>query len=142
MNQHEKIALLFGPYRRPRLKKGERAFCLVRDRLVVVTGWTQARLPWPVGHALDPRGAGRGILVDDELAKAIRHESVLALRYWWGVSRSTAERWRRAYEVGRMDTEGSRRPILGVIQQGVASRQAVRCPRSRASSRPLLICGL
>jgi hypothetical protein len=35
-------------------------------------------------------------LVDDELARAVRHESALAIRYWWGVGTKTVVWWRRA----------------------------------------------
>src|SRR5262249_9222657 len=61
-------------------------------------------------------------LVTEELARAIQHESALALRHWWGVGRSTTERWRRAFGVGRMDSEGSRRVILHAIQTSVVAR--------------------
>jgi hypothetical protein len=60
-SEREKVTLLYGPYTPPRLQLGERAFCLVRDRLIVVTDWSEARLSWPLGHALE-QGGGRGIL--------------------------------------------------------------------------------
>ena len=47
MTHADRHALHFGPYRAPALKRGDRAFCLARDCLVVVTSWTGARLPWP-----------------------------------------------------------------------------------------------
>ena len=37
--------LRFGPYTPPAVKRGDRTFCLYRDADVVVTGWTDARLP-------------------------------------------------------------------------------------------------
>jgi hypothetical protein len=79
-------------------------------------------------------------LVDDELERAIRHDSVLALRYWWGIGTSTAQRWRRAFGVGRMDSEGSRRLFLGVIQQGLVAGRRAR-PR-RARRRGHVIAGV
>ena len=39
--------LLAGPYVPPKFKRGDRAFCLYRDCDVVVTAWTDARIPWP-----------------------------------------------------------------------------------------------
>jgi hypothetical protein len=36
------------------------------------------------------------LLVDEELARAIRSESAAVLRYWWGVSVGVVWRWRRA----------------------------------------------
>jgi hypothetical protein len=89
--------------------KGDHAFCLARDCDVVVTSWTDARISWPRCRSLGTRGGGSGILVDDELARAIRHESAAAIRYWWGVNVSTMAWWRRALGVGWTDSPGSRR---------------------------------
>jgi hypothetical protein len=122
MTAEEKARLLFGPYHAPRLKRGDRVMCLYRDRLVVVCRYSEARLPWPICRPAEPPLSGLGLLVDDELARAIQNESALALRYWWGVGRSTAQRWRGAFEVGRMDSEGSRIAILGAIQATIDAR--------------------
>jgi hypothetical protein len=54
-----------------------------------------------------PRG-GSGLLVDDELARAIRCESSLAIQYHWGVSEATVWRWRQAFGVGMWEPEGSK----------------------------------
>jgi hypothetical protein len=110
MNHRDRIKLLFGPYRPLALRRGDRASCLYRDCDVVVTSWTAARIPWPRCRALDGRGGGSGLLVDEELARAIRQESAAAIAYWWGVNGETVWRWRRAFDVGRMDSPGSRRP--------------------------------
>jgi hypothetical protein len=45
MNTTDRVTLLFGPYRPPRLHGGERTSCLFRDRDVSVTGWSNARIP-------------------------------------------------------------------------------------------------
>jgi hypothetical protein len=68
MTDRERVKLLFGPYQAPPLKRGDRAHCLVRDCEVVITGWTDARIPWPQCRALDSPGPGSGLLVDEELA--------------------------------------------------------------------------
>ena len=68
--------LLFGPYQEPPLKRGDRAVCLFRDCEIVITGWTDARIPWPRWHALDSPGSGPGLLVDEELARAVRRRAV------------------------------------------------------------------
>jgi hypothetical protein len=60
MTEREKVALLFGLYTPPRVQKGDRAFCLVRDCLVVIIGWSDARLPWPRCYPFGAHGAGRG----------------------------------------------------------------------------------
>src|SRR3954467_2214613 len=107
----EKTALLFGPYTAPAQKWGDRATCQYRDREVIVFGWSAAPIPWPLCYVVASRTGGKGILVEDELARAIRHESATAVRYWWGVSHKTVCKWRTALGVRRTDAEGSRRLI-------------------------------
>lgn len=94
VNQRERVKLLFGPYHPPRLKRGSRAFCFARDCDVVVTSWTAARISWPRCVAVGSSGGGSGILVDEGLARAIRNESALAIRFWWGVNVKTVAWWR------------------------------------------------
>src|SRR5262249_20870026 len=48
------------------------------------------------------------LLVDEELARAVRCESVLAIRYWWGASANAVWNWRQALGVGKFN-EGSTR---------------------------------
>jgi hypothetical protein len=51
---------------------------LYRDCDVVITSWTSARISWPRCHAFGIRGGGVGLLVDEELVRAIRPESAVA----------------------------------------------------------------
>ncbi|HVS35423.1 MAG TPA: hypothetical protein VMS17_07545 [Gemmataceae bacterium] len=51
------------------------------------------------------------MLVDVELARAIRMESAAAIRCWWGVSVGVVWRWRKALGVGLMHSPGARRLI-------------------------------
>ena len=119
MTDPHRIKLLVGPYRAPPLKPGERAFCLFRDCDALVTSWTGARIPWPRCRPLrDYRGGGWGLLLDDELARAVRHESAAAICYWWGLSEGVVWRWRKALGVGRTDSEGSRRLIRAAAEAG------------------------
>jgi hypothetical protein len=122
MTDREKVKLLFGPYRRPKLKPGDKAMCLYRDAEIVVTRWTAARTPWPRGYIAGTRGAGNGLLVNEELARAIQHESATAVGYWWGVCGKTVNKWRKALGVGRMDTEGSRRLIRAAAETATIAR--------------------
>ena len=79
----DKVKLLHGPYRCPRLRRGDRATCLYCGKLVIVTGMSSARIPWPL--CLPAGGRGQpGLLVEEELARAVRCESVRAVRHWWG----------------------------------------------------------
>lgn len=57
-------------------------------------------------------------MLDAELARAVRHESAAAIRWWWGVGTKTIAWWRRALGVGRADPEGSRRLILAASRTG------------------------
>src|SRR5262245_52651354 len=92
--------LLHGPYRAPRLKRGMRATCLYRDGDVIITYWSEARISWPRCMRPGERG-GIGLLVNNELLRAIRNESASALVHWFGVGRSTLRRWRAAFGVTR-----------------------------------------
>jgi hypothetical protein len=61
------------------------------------------------------------ILLDDELARAVRHEVAAAIRYWWCVGVTLVWRWRKALGVGRTDSEGSRRLIQAAAEAGAAA---------------------
>src|SRR5262249_25100013 len=66
-------------------------------------------IPWPRCRRADGSGGGSGLLVEEELARAVRRESSLAIRHWFGVSPRTVWCWRKALGVGQWGTEGSRR---------------------------------
>jgi len=88
---------------------------------VVVTGWSDARISWPRCRAVGTRGGGSGLLLDAELADAVRHESAEAIMYWWGVSAGVVWRWRQALGVTRTNNEGSQRLIQAAAEQGAAA---------------------
>jgi hypothetical protein len=122
----EKTVLLFGPYTPPAPQVGDEAICLFRDADVVVYGWTVAPVPWPLCYHRGTRAFGKGILVEEELARAIRNETAAALEYWWGVSEATVCKWRRTFGIGRNGTEGSRRLRREVALGGLNSRRKDR----------------
>lgn len=119
MTDRERHRLLFAPYKPPPFRRGDRAFCLARDCDVVITSWTDARISWPRCRALGTQG-GSGILVDEVLAFAVRHESAVAIRYRWGIGTKTMAWWRRVLSLGRADPEGSRRLIEAAAKAGAA----------------------
>jgi hypothetical protein len=61
---------------------------------------------------------GCGLLLDEELARAVRCESASAIAYWWGASDGVVWRWRKVLGVDRMANEGSRRLILAAAAAG------------------------
>src|SRR5262245_55077795 len=115
MRAADRVKLLHGPYTPPPLRRGDRATCLFRDCDVIVTGWSNGRIQWPRCRALDTHGGGSGLLVDEELARAVRTESAAAIKFWWGVTAGVVWRWRMVLGVGgglapRAAAASSRRP--------------------------------
>src|SRR5438105_3906799 len=108
MNATDRHRLLHCPYHPPALRRGDLATCLLRDGEVVITGWSAARIAWPRCGALGTHGGGSGLLVDEELARAVRLEPAIAIRYWWGVSEWAVWHWRQVLGVPRFN-EGSAR---------------------------------
>ena len=90
--------ILRGIYQAPALELGDTAYCLFRGYRVEVTSWTSARIPWPCCIAVGGRGRS-GLLVNEELARAVRSESVRSIIYWWGVSAVGVWRWRKSLHV-------------------------------------------
>jgi hypothetical protein len=115
------VQLLHAPYTPPALRRGDRATCLVRDADVVITSWSDARISWPRCRAVGRGGAGSGLLVDEELARAVRLESSLALQHWFGINAETVWRWRR---------------ILGVPKWNPGSARLRLAPVSEVGTRP------
>jgi hypothetical protein len=66
----------------------------------VITGLSSAPIQWPHCCAFDI-GGHPDLLVDEVLLRAIRTESAVALRYWFGVSAWVAWMWRKAFGVDR-----------------------------------------
>jgi hypothetical protein len=78
----DRLQLLFGPYQAPPLKRGDRAHCLFRDCLVIVTGWTDAPVPWPRCRALDLPDGGSGLLVDERGRMLYRAQDCSLADFW------------------------------------------------------------
>src|SRR5262249_55431466 len=60
--------------------------------------------------------------------RAIRHESALAIRHWWGVWSVVVWKWRKALGVGRMDSAGSAYLILSASERGAAKTRGMPLP--------------
>ena len=144
--QGNNAELVQGPYRAPAVRRGDRTTCLYRDAEVCITSWTDARISWPRCQRVGRRG-GSGVLVEEELLRAIRTESSAALQYWFGVSQFTVWIWRRKFGVTRWGTEGSRRLHQQVSKAGAAEvrgkkrslaaiRKQIQTCRERGTNRP------
>jgi hypothetical protein len=136
MTDADHVKLLSGPYKPPRLPVGSRTECLYRDAEVVISGWSDAPIPWPLCSRRAGRHAGgKGLLVEVELARAVRQESAAAVQHWWGVSQSTVCKWRRAVGAGRKNNPGSQRLIRAAVLKASASREIMQRKGSPAAAR-------
>jgi hypothetical protein len=61
-----------------------------------------------------------GLLVTEELVRAIRRESSTVIQYWFGVTATTVWHWRKACGVTCWGTEGSRRLHQAVSENAAA----------------------
>lgn len=80
------------------------------DSTAADTGWSDSHVSWPRCQKRGLHG-GSGLLVDEDLERAIRPASTTALKVWFGVSNKAVWNWRNAFGVLRMDNLGSRRLI-------------------------------
>jgi hypothetical protein len=126
--------LWHGRYRPPTLRRGDRATCLYRDADVIVIGWSDARISWPRCRRPDTHGGGSGLLIDEELARAVRCESVKAICHWWGVNYSVVWKWRKALGVPRFN-EGSGRLQATLNATKAARLKGQRLPPDQVERR-------
>ena len=125
------IQLLAGPCHSPALRRGDFANCCFRKARVVITGRSNARIPWPLCRVVNRRGTP-GLLVDMELLRVIRNESAAAVMYWWGVSERTVSKWRTTFGVTNKNNPGSMR-LFKLL--GVKHRQTPMSPERRELQR-------
>jgi hypothetical protein len=117
-----KCQLIHGPYTAPALRRGDRATCHLRG-VVKITSWTSAGIPWPRCKVVGQRG-GSGVLLDDELARAVRQESAAAIRDWWGASENAVWRWRKVLGVDRVNNSATHRLVVAASQAGAEAMKA------------------
>lgn len=130
----ERFCLLGAPYLTPKVSPGDWIEDAERGA-VQVGGYTEtARIPWP---RVKRTGKASLILCGD-LIRAVRTESALAIKYWWGVSGVVVARWRKTLGVEQTGSQGSlrlyRQYAPRKLTQEVSARgreQAMR-PESRA----------
>lgn len=111
---------LIGTYITPRVRHGRRVWCEYRAKWCRVTSFTAAPIPWPRVAPLKQKG-GSGLWVNATLERAIRTESAVALKHWFGVTQSCSRSWRIWAGVeGRSasSTPGTRREVKKAADLG------------------------
>jgi hypothetical protein len=101
---------------------------------VVVTAWTDAPISWPPALPVGAMGHPT-ILVNQELARAVRHESAAAIHFWWGVSVGVVHRWRKALGVTRTNNGGSQRLIRAASAKGADATRGITLPEEQVERR-------
>ena len=138
---------LLGTYRTPRVRVGRVLTCEARDCDVIVTGYSEARIRWPLGRR--PRQAAKALVVYGDLARAVRRESNQAVCYWFGITPQTVSKWRKALAVGltndgthRLRSDYTREPWAkrarrkGAARNGDPDRRAKIAAAKRGKPRP------
>jgi hypothetical protein len=112
--------VLAAPYTPLDYQIGEEVHCLFRNAPCKVTSWTEAPIAWPRVQPLGQRG-GCGLLVNDELVRAIRTESAEALKHWFGASPNVVWRWRKWQNIEQYGTPGSKQLHAIISEKGAAA---------------------
>jgi len=128
------VPLIGGPYRAPRINRGDVLHCEARGEDVIVGGFTDAPIPWPrVKKTGKP-----SLIVCGNLVDALHLESEQAISHHWGVGTVTIWKWRQALGIGRV-TPGTSDLLRqngekGCLQPEVAAkgRIAAKSPQALA----------
>src|SRR3954469_5164831 len=120
----DRFLLPHGPYRPPRVHRGDRLFCEIRGT-VVVGGYTDAPIPWPRVK----KGGNPCLILCGDLVRAVRAASNVAIRHHFGVSSNTVTNWRKALGVPEQN-EGT----LRLQHDWAVGRDDDRLARARRQS--------
>ena len=81
----QKVRLLGEPYLPPACRVDSVLYDVARDEYYKVGGWTDGRISWPRRK----KNGTPSLICTEELARALRTESAMAITYWWGMSQGT-----------------------------------------------------
>jgi hypothetical protein len=112
-NIPERLKLLRGPYRAPRVPADGYLRCALRG-WTRVHGYTEAPIPWPAKW-------GRSPILCGDLVRAVRREAKPVVAYHWGVSIITVYKWRKFLGVKEWN-EGSSSLLRYARKAGEAGR--------------------
>ena len=87
-----------GPYLSPLVRIGDEVLCAHYGQVVVV-GWSEGPLLWPLCHISGPRS----LILFADLERAVMVESAQSVAIAWGVSRVSVHKWRQTLEVERVN---------------------------------------
>jgi hypothetical protein len=92
--------------------------------MVTVAGLSDAPIQWP--YVAQPGGNGyRSLILCGDLVRAVRRESEIAVMHWWGVSRHTVLKWRKALGVEK-NTEGTRDLASRLAPETIQNAESTR----------------
>lgn len=106
MREADRFKLL-GTYRTPRVRIGAVLSCEARDCDVVVVGFTDGKIRWPLARRRVGPYKVSPVLFGD-LARAVRRESNQAVAHWFGIHPRAVSRLRKALDVGHMNAGTAR----------------------------------
>jgi hypothetical protein len=88
----DRYRLVDGPYYPPRASRGRFLVCELRG-IVKIGGYSDAPIPWPrIWHR-------RSLVICEDMLRALRTESVLAVSDYWGLSKAIVSHYRQLFSV-------------------------------------------
>lgn len=118
------LRFVAGPYLPPEVGVGQTVEC-ARYGAVRIVGWSQGPLPWPQCHIKGPRS----LILFEDLARAVRIESAVAVAIAWGVSGYSVNKWRKSLGVERANA--------GAVARWRSNIQSVISPEERVAALQL-----
>lgn len=124
----DRYKLVGGPYYPPRTFRGSFMTCELRGK-VRIGGYSDAPIPWPrIWHR-------RSLVICGDLLRALRTESVLAVSYYWGLSKAIVSQYRQQFGVPRMNP-GTHRLIHEFVIPASCTPEALAKQSAAREGRP------